>query len=122
MKKKLVGMLMGLLVAATAGTALQTTPVEAASWRKNSVGWWWQDDNGTWPESQWRKINGKWYAFDDNGYMRSGWFWDGSNWYYLGGAGDGSMKTGWQLVNGNWYYMNGSGAMLTGWKLVYGRW
>ena len=43
--------------------------------------------------------------------MRTGWYWDGSNWYYLGGTNDGDMKTGWQKVNGVWYYMYGDGKM-----------
>ena len=86
--------------------------VEAASWKQNKTGWWWQEDNGSYPVSQWKVINGKWYAFDERGYMRSGWFLSNGKWYYLGAANDGSMKTGWQLVNGSWYYMNpGNGDM-----------
>ena len=122
MKKKFVSALMGLLLTATAVTAIPAVTAEAAAWQKNSVGWWWQKDDGSYPANSWQKINGKWYAFDANGYMRHGWFLDGSTWYYLGGADDGSMKTGWQLVNGTWYYMNGSGAMLTGWQFINGNW
>ena len=84
---------------------------QAGTWKKNHVGWWWQEDNGSWPANGWKYIRGNWYAFDANGYMRYGWFWDGNNWYYLGGPEDGSMKTGWQLVNGTWYYMYGDGRM-----------
>ena len=122
MKKKFVSALMGLLLTATAVTAIPAVTAEAAAWQKNSVGWWWQKDDGSYPANSWQFINGKWYAFDQNGYMRHGWFLDGSTWYYLGGADDGSMKTGWQLVNGTWYYMNGSGAMLTGWQFINGNW
>ena len=112
-------------------SSLAPVSVQAASWKQNKTGWWWQEDNGSYPVSQWKVINGKWYAFDERGYMRSGWFLSNGKWYYLGAANDGSMKTGWQLVNGSWYYMNpgngdmaanqwignyyvgGSGAMLT---------
>ena len=112
-------------------SSLAPVSVQAASWKQNKTGWWWQEDNGSYPVSQWKVINGKWYAFDERGYMRSGWFLSNGKWYYLGAAHDGSMKTGWQLVNGSWYYMNpgngdmaanqwignyyvgGSGAMLT---------
>lgn len=31
----------------------------------------------------WKQINDDWYVFDENGYMRTGWFKDGENWYYL---------------------------------------
>ena len=86
--------------------------VEAASWKQNKTGWWWQEDNGSYPVSQWKVINGKWYAFDERGYMRSGWFLSNGKWHYLGAANDGSMKTGWQLINGSWYYLNpGNGDM-----------
>lgn len=112
-------------------SSLAPVSVQAASWKQNKTGWWWQEDNGSYPVSQWKVINEKWYAFDEWGYMRSGWFLSNGKWYYLGAANDGSMKTGWQLVNGSWYYMNpgngdmaanqwignyyvgGSGAMLT---------
>ena len=136
MKKKLnfkklkKGIALCLSSAMIASVVLPTS-VEAASWKQNKTGWWWQEDNGSYPVSQWKVINGKWYAFDERGYMRSGWFLSNGKWYYLGAANDGSMKTGWQLVNGSWYYMNpgngdmaanqwignyyvgGSGAMLT---------
>ena len=112
-------------------SSLAPVSVQAASWKQNKTGWWWQEDNGSYPVSQWKVINGKWYAFDERGYMRSGWFLSNGKWYYLGAANDGSMKTGWQLINGSWYYLNpgngdmaanqwignyyvgGSGAMLT---------
>lgn len=94
-------------------SSLAPVSVQAASWKQNKTGWWWQEDNGSYPVSQWKVINGKWYAFDERGYMRSGWFLSKGKWYYLGAANDGSMKTGWQYVNGRWYYMNGDGAMLS---------
>ena len=136
MKKKLnfkkfkKGIALCLSSAMIASVVLPTS-VEAASWKQNKTGWWWQEDNGSYPVSQWKVINGKWYAFNERGYMRSGWFLSNGKWYYLGAANDGSMKTGWQLINGSWYYLNpvngdmaanqwignyyvgGSGAMLT---------
>lgn len=94
-------------------SSLAPVSVQAASWKQNKTGWWWQEDNGSYPVSQWKVINGKWYAFDERGYMRSGWFLSNGKWYYLGGKSDGSMKIGWNYVNGKWYYMNGDGAMLS---------
>ncbi|HEW1541474.1 TPA: N-acetylmuramoyl-L-alanine amidase family protein, partial [Streptococcus pneumoniae] len=44
------------------------------------------------------------------GAMATGWYQDGSTWYYLN-AGNGDMKTGWFQVNGNWYYAYSSGAL-----------
>lgn len=45
------------------------TQVYAADWKKDSIGWWWQEDNGTYPVNTWKAINGKWYYFYGNGYM-----------------------------------------------------
>ena len=112
MKKKLLVLVMSAFMAmGSIFSPLGTVKTEAATWIKNNVGWWWQEDNGSYPVSTWKQIGGTWYAFDQRGYMRTGWYWDGSNWYYLGGTNDGAMKTGWQKVNGVWYYMYGDGKM-----------
>lgn len=94
---------------------------QAGTWKKNSTGWWWQEDNGSWPANQWKYIQGTWYAFDGNGYMRTGWYWDGRSWYYL--TGSGAMAEGWKQIGGVWYYLQpGSGAMAEGWKQIGGTW
>lgn len=67
---------------------------QAGTWRQNYIGWWWQEADGSWPSNEWKSINGNWYLFDADGYIRYGWYWDGTNWYYLGGKSDGAMKTG----------------------------
>ena len=84
-KKKLLKT--GLAVALAVMTLAQ--PVSAANWVGNNTGWWWQEDNGSYPTNQWKAINGKWYWFDGNGYM----------------------VTGWRNINGTWYYLESSGAM-----------
>ena len=107
-----------LAAAVTAGTIFSpigSVDVQAATWQKNNTGWWWQEDNGTWPANEWKVINGAKYSFDQRGYMRTGWYWDGNNWYYLGTANDGAMKIGWQKVNGKWYWLEADGKMATGW-------
>lgn len=37
-------------------------------WLSDSKGWWYGDNEGTYPTGQWMKINGKWYFFNTNGY------------------------------------------------------
>lgn len=110
-KKTLILFLSAFMAVGSIFSPLGTVEAEASSWKSNHVGWWWQEDNGSYPVNTWKQIGGTWYAFDQRGYMRSGWYWDGSSWYYLGGANDGAMKTGWQKVNGTWYYMYGDGRM-----------
>ena len=84
--------------------ASMITPIntQAATWKQNKTGCWWEEDNGSYPVSTWKSIGGTWYYFDQNGYMKTGWLNDNGTWYYLGGTNDGSMKTGWQKVNGTW--------------------
>ena len=50
----------GLLVCLT-GAVLASTPValldvNAASWKQNSTGWWWQEDNASYPVNTWKQI------------------------------------------------------------------
>ncbi|AOR23867.1 right-handed parallel beta-helix repeat-containing protein [Clostridium taeniosporum] len=47
---------------------LTLTPIDAsASWKQNSIGWWYTIDN-SWATG-WMKIHGRWYYFYSNGYM-----------------------------------------------------
>ena len=83
------------------------------------------------------------YYFDQDHYLKTGWLYDQSNWYYLAKTGnsgnknlggerragwinDGSawyyldsetgiMQTGWKQLGNKWYYLRSSGAMVTGW-------
>lgn len=47
----------------------------AGQWVQNTTGWWWQEDNGSYPVSQWKWLDGnkdgiyECYAFDSNGYI-----------------------------------------------------
>lgn len=108
-----------------AGTLIATSAlpvtVNAASWKKDAVGWWYQEDNGSWPANQWKKIGGQWYWFQSNGYIATGWRSIDGQWYYF--QSDGYMVTGWRYIGGQWYYFQPSGAMLgEGWHVIAGSW
>ena len=106
-----VKQLCSLLLAGTIlATSLAPMTVSAASWRKNSVGWWYEEDNGSYPANQWKQINGNWYWFNKNGYMATDWQYIGGDWYYLQSSGA-MIGQGWHVINGNWFYMYASGAM-----------
>jgi uncharacterized repeat protein (TIGR02543 family) len=102
------------------------------TWRKDSVGWWYQYHSGSYPKNEWKLLpwdgTGAWYFFDEAGYMKTGWHLSNGKWYYLGEVSDGTlgaMKTGWVLDPNDayWYYLNpGDGAMRTGWLEAGGRW
>ena len=103
------------------GTVEKTFNIVAdAGWKSNAKGWWYINEDGSYPVSTWQKIGGKWYYFNSNGYMATGWKKVDGQWYYLNS--NGAMATGWKKVDGKWYYLNSSGAMATGWKKVDGNW
>ena len=95
-------------------------PQPTGQWKLDSVGWWYQNADGSYPVNSWKAIDGNWYYFNGAGYMVTGWQLLGGVWYYF--AGSGAMVTGWQLIGGTWYYFAGSGAMATGWQLIGGSW
>ena len=71
MKKKFMTLALTAAMAASMGmTAF------AGQWVQNTTGWWWQEDNGSYPVSQWKWLDGnkdgiyECYAFDSNGYVR----------------------------------------------------
>lgn len=59
------------LITAVTGVLLASTSITsyAAQWKSDSVGWWWEEDDGSYPVSQWKEINGKSYYFGQDGYM-----------------------------------------------------
>lgn len=65
-------------------------------------------------------LNGKWSFYKEDGTKATGWYKDGSTWYYM--DGNGIMQTGWVKSNGTWYYLKESGAMATGWINDRGTW
>ena len=88
---------------------MMTAPAYAGQWRVDNTGWWYQEDNGSYPREAWRFINGSWYYFYSNGYMaHDAWI---SGLYYVGS--DGRMLTntitpdGYQVdANGKWVTEN----------------
>ena len=98
--------MMGLAIAITAITFSQ--PVYAANWVHNNTGWWYREDNGSYPANQWKSIGGKWYWFNNSGYMVTGWKQINGLWYYFDNSG--AMASNRWIGN---YYVEASGAMAT---------
>lgn len=80
------------------------------------AGWKYRYINGSYPKNIWLELkwNGAtdWYRFDENGYMVTGWFHDGTNWYYRHNTADGRrghMYLGWHQIDGKWYYFSQEG-------------
>ncbi|MCR5631968.1 MAG: hypothetical protein K6F60_00605 [Eubacterium sp.] len=100
------------------------------SWKKNSIGWWYEDENGWFPTARWQKIDGDWYYFDDIGYMASneyagnwtayseGYWWVGED-----GAWDGSEPGVWRLSGTKWWFKDSTGWYAKGkWYKIGGTW
>lgn len=64
MRKLLAGAIAGALT-----VLMVSSPVFAGQWKLDNAGWWYQEDNGSYPASAWKEIDGAWYYFLDNGYM-----------------------------------------------------
>ncbi len=99
-------------------------------WKKNSTGWWYEDENGWFPTARWQKIDGDWYYFDDIGYMASneyagnwtayseGYWWVGED-----GAWDGSEPGVWRLSGTKWWFKDSTGWYAKGkWYKIGGTW
>ncbi|HIV20010.1 MAG TPA: hypothetical protein IAC82_11990 [Candidatus Merdivicinus intestinigallinarum] len=95
--------LTALALAAVSCVSL-AAPASAASegWRKDGIGWWYQNADGSYAKDEWRLLDGVWYSFDQRGYMETGWKKDGLYWYYLKPSG--AMATGWEKIGEDWYY------------------
>ncbi len=93
--------------------------VSIPGWQKDSIGWWYQNSDGSYPKNQFKSIGNRWYYFEQNGYMVTGWRRVGGIWYYFNS--DGVMQTGWVLDGGHWYYFNKDGALQYGWQNIGGK-
>ena len=96
-----------LIVTAIITMAMSLTAF-AGEWRQDSVGWWYQNDDGSYPQNAWLQDNGKWYHFDDKGYMQTGWIEESYEHYYLNA--DGTMQTSSITLNGVTYNFNPDGS------------
>lgn len=110
-KQLLVGLLSATMVV---GSAM---PAFAAEWKKDDIGWWYEEDNGQYPTATWKFINNNWFYFQHSGYASTGWIFESGRWYFA--DSDCYMLTGWVNVEGKNYYLNPisdgtKGAMLTG--------
>lgn len=85
MKKRILTLILALAMSLT---LLSVTGL-AAGWNQDDAGWWYQNDDGSYPADTWQKIGGAWYHFASSGYM----------------------QTGWQQIDGSWYWFDGSGVM-----------
>ncbi|HFU4056103.1 TPA: RICIN domain-containing protein [Streptococcus suis] len=88
--------------------AIPERPAVVAGWKKDSKGWWYQNEDGSYPKNDWKFVDKKWYYFDNSGYMLTGWQTIKGESYYL--QPDGRMSASqWIKHLNNWYYVDKSG-------------
>ena len=73
-----------MLLAVCFSMALTMTAF-AGSWKKDSAGWWYRENDGSYPRETWKEVDGAWYYFDYDGYMLADTY--APDGYYLGKSG-----------------------------------
>lgn len=63
MRKKLI-----IAAAAALISAMLSVPAFAAEWKQDTTGWWYQNDDGSYPINGWNWVEGKCYYFTPEGY------------------------------------------------------
>ena len=98
------------------------TAQNSTGWKKDETGWWYRNEDGSYPKNKWEKINGSYFRFDSNGYaLENTWYQDAEGlWYWLKSGG--YMAVGWQFINGKWYFFKNNGEMQTGWIQYFDKW
>ena len=119
--KKLIKKIAIAILTGTIAFSVVPATVQAAGWKQNKNGYWWQENDYSYPKNQWKTIYGKQYHFNSSGYMDTGWKQIDGKWYYLGNKNDGAKKTYWQKVYNKYYWLGNDGAMRTGWQRVYNK-
>ena len=72
---------LGLFITTTAMIISMSMNVFAGEWKQDATGWWFQNDDGSYPGAIMTKINKYWYYFDNTGYMKTGWLQFSDGWY-----------------------------------------
>ena len=94
---------------------------KVGEWKWDGRGWWYRYEDGSFPADAVLVIDGVTYRFDAAGYMRTGWVFEGGQWFYH--AASGAQVSGWVLSGVSWYYLEpATGAMATGWVQVGATW
>ncbi|WP_024292700.1 cell wall-binding protein [Lacrimispora indolis] len=69
-------------VDAAAAEQNRTSSGNSGGWKQDGTGWWYANNDGTYPAEIWQSIDGQWYFFNARGYMATGWVeWNGKQYY-----------------------------------------
>lgn len=95
---------------------------QTSGWIKDDTGWWYRNQDGSYPQSDWKKINGSWFMFNSDGYiLENKWYQDEQGRYFWLKDG-GYMAVGWEKIGDFWYYFENNGEMRIGWIPYFDKW
>ncbi len=101
-----------------AGDADIKAALVKSGWMQDSVGWWYKNEDGSYPKETWKLIDGAWYYFNASGYRVSNWQSIDGKWYYFDVVTGVMAANAW--VDNNQSYVSDSGVMVTGWQVING--
>lgn len=130
----------GLMAIALALTIGMSFSSYAGQWKSNSIGWWWQNDDGSYPQNGWQWIDSNQdgmaesYYFDQSGYLLTntltpdGYTVNQDGAWTVGGVvqlknnsqnsnqfnpetSSIDLKSGWNQKNGKWVYVESDGTL-----------
>ena len=93
--------------------------VTNVGWVKDEIGWRYYNEDGSNVINKWKKIDEKWYHFDEKGYMQTGWYQEGSYYYYLKKSG---VMAADEWVDNDKYYIDANGHWVKGKTKEEGSW
>ena len=108
------------------GYTFQSIDTNQTGWIEYINGWWYKNEDGSYPVNCWKEIDGNWYYFDKAGYRAENWKQINQKWYYfdpetgimtsekwIGNyyvGSNGKMAIGWTKIDGSYYYFDSNGA------------
>ena len=69
MKKTGIGTWTRVLLFSLLFSCFTSISAYAGGWELDQIGWWDQEDDGSYPRNGWREIHGNWFYFYDSGYI-----------------------------------------------------
>lgn len=76
-----------LFLVAAIMTAAFSITAYAGEWKHNDQGWWYQNDDSTYPANKLTKVGENWYYFNEAGYAQSGFVELPNGWFELADNG-----------------------------------
>jgi len=82
-----------LMIVTAMATVTMSITAFAGQWRQDTTGWWYQNDDMSYPTNVLKQIDGPWYYFDGTGYMKTGDLQLSDGWYSFRADGTCSNPT-----------------------------